>query len=90
MFPSIERDWTLPWNQNVPIETFFVALQQESIPLLEKVILLDIYEKSLQEKNVTFRFIYRDKNKTLTFEEIEKEHSKITERVEKYLKTIVS
>jgi len=79
-FPGSERDWTLTVSETTPIETLMRAIHKTSSPLLERVLLLDLY-KSAQigedKKNVTFRFFYRDKDKTMSFDEVEKEHARI-------------
>lgn len=79
-FPGSERDWTVTVNDAVTIDSLLSAIQGASSPLLEKVLLLSLY-KSAQigedRKNVTFRFFYRDKDKTLSFDEVEKEHARI-------------
>ena len=49
--------------------------------------LLDIYtgpNVSSQEKNVTFRFTYRDDAKTLDIESVEQEHAKVTHYLKKF------
>jgi phenylalanyl-tRNA synthetase beta chain len=86
-FPSSERDWTIITKENVPVQTFFEIFNKISNDILEKVFLLDIYkdQKIDNQKNVTFRFIYRDKTKTLSFEEVEKSHNKLMQETKKIL-----
>lgn len=80
-FPGSERDWTVTLNQDLPIETILGALRSVPSRLLEKVILLDLYKSEQigkDKKNATFRFFYRDVEKTIAFETVEREHARIT------------
>jgi phenylalanyl-tRNA synthetase beta chain len=77
-FPSSERDWTVPLPLKTPIDTTFNAIHAQASPLLEKVELIDLYlPETAAQKNATFRFTYRDSLKTISFEEVEKEHAKL-------------
>lgn len=79
-FPATERDLTLPLRLKMPIEEIFDAIHKHKSPLLEKAELIDLYHPEGQEvKNATFRFVYRDPLKTISFEEAESEHAKITQ-----------
>src|SRR3989344_180388 len=82
-FPASERDWTLPLPLDYAIDR---VLQEMQSPLLERVELIDLYiPESLNQKNATFRFIYRDLLKTISFEEVEHEHAKIISTITKLL-----
>jgi phenylalanyl-tRNA synthetase beta chain len=77
-FPSSERDWTIPLPLRLEIETIFRKAQEERSPLLEKIELIDLYIPPTNDvKNATFRFTYRDKAKTISFEEVETEHARL-------------
>jgi phenylalanyl-tRNA synthetase beta chain len=83
-FPTSERDWTLALPPHLAIDSVFQAVP--SSPLLEKMELIDLYTPQQgQEKNATFRFTYRDPLKTISFEEVENVHRKITEHISKLL-----
>jgi phenylalanyl-tRNA synthetase beta chain len=85
-FPGSERDWTLTVSEEIPIESMLSSIQEVNSPYLEKVQLIDIYrgtQVGKEKKNVTFRFLYRDRKKTLSFETIESEHAKMTQEVAK-------
>jgi phenylalanyl-tRNA synthetase beta chain len=87
-FPSSERDWTVRLKEKTAMSEIETALTKVRSPLLEHAYLLDIYtgEKAAKGfKNVTFRFIYRDFKKTISTEEVEKEHTRIISEVEKAL-----
>lgn len=92
-FPGSERDWTLSLPAKLPLATFFQLTTALKSPLLEKVVLLDIYEDpkvGKEKKKVTFRFYYRDLHKTLSFEEAEKEHQTLKEKIQKSLEAYIS
>lgn len=83
-FPGSERDWTVTLPENLPIETVFHAIRMTPSHLLETVILLDLYKSEQigqDKKNATFRFFYRNKEKTVAFETVEKEHERITKNL---------
>ncbi len=85
-FPSSERDWTIALDLKTPIDPILQAIHSIHSPLLESAGLLDLYiPESAEQKNATFRFIYRDKFKTISFEEVEIEHAKIVALVTKLL-----
>lgn len=91
-YPGSERDWTLMLKEEIPIQIVFDLIHQAAkeikSPLLEDVILLDIYRSEAigkDNKNVTLRFIYRDKTKTIEQETVETEHKRIVTTVLKAL-----
>jgi phenylalanyl-tRNA synthetase beta chain len=80
-FPGSERDWTVTLSDQTPIGTLLDAIQSTHSRLLEKVILLDLYKSEQigkDKKNATFRFFYRDREKTIALETVEKEHARLT------------
>lgn len=88
LYPGSERDWTLTLKEEAPIGLFFKTLNAVPSLLLEKAFLLDLYKSEQigkDKKNATFRFIYRDKEKTIDLETVEKEHTRITQEVAKKL-----
>lgn len=85
-FPSSQRDWTIPLPPKLLIDQVFHAIHSVRSPLLEKVELIDLYQpEETMQKNATLRFTYRDKLKTISFEEVESEHAKMIEFVAKNL-----
>jgi phenylalanyl-tRNA synthetase beta chain len=79
-FPGSERDWTVTLDQSLPIEVILAAVRAVPSRLLEKVTLLDLYKSEQigkDKKNATFRFFYRDTEKTVAFETVEEEHARI-------------
>ena len=87
-FFGSERDWTLTVKEELAIGKLLELTREVASPLLESVDLLDIYRSpqlGKEKKNVTLRFFYRDRKKTISLESVEKEHAKITEEVAKKL-----
>lgn len=85
-FPSSERDWTITIAEDTDLSSILKKIKSN---ILEEVFILDIYsdpKSKSSDKNVTLRFVYRDKAKTVLFEEVEKEHSKLTNEIAKKLK----
>ena len=77
---------TLP--AHVPIGTVLDQIRKASSDFLESVELLDLYKsKQIGEdkKNATFRFFYRDREKTLSLEAVDTAHSHLIQKVLKVL-----
>lgn len=88
-FPGSERDCTLFLKEALPMSQVFQAIESHKNPLLESFFLLDLYKSDRigkDRKNATFRFFYRDKEKTISKEAVEKEHDKLIEAVKEKLK----
>ncbi|MBS4168626.1 phenylalanine--tRNA ligase subunit beta [Parachlamydia sp. AcF125] len=80
IYPSSERDWTLTLKNSIPIQSVFDWIHAARSPLLEEVVLLDVYssEKLGKDcKNVTFRLTYRDAKKTVAQEKVDRDHARI-------------
>jgi len=70
---------TLTLPEETPVAEIFSAVNTFPSHLLEEFLLLDIYRGpsvGAGKKNVTFRFRYRDPQKTLSQEAVEKEHKR--------------
>ncbi|WP_220017746.1 phenylalanine--tRNA ligase subunit beta [Candidatus Rhabdochlamydia oedothoracis] len=90
-FPGSERDWTITIADKTPVGSILEIIKANSSLLLEEITLLDLYKSSQignDRKNITFRLFYRDKLKTIAFEAVEKEHSRIVETVMKELEQL--
>lgn len=84
IYPSSERDWTFTIKEHKAISSIFTHIHAVDSKLLEECQLLDIYRSPKigdGMKNVTLRFIYRDKKKTIAQETVDQEHARITDRV---------
>lgn len=91
-FPGSERDWTITLDEKTPIGAILEEITNANAPILEKVFLLDLYKSDKigkDRKNATFRLVYRDPKKTVAFEEVEKQHAKITEDIAKKFANVV-
>ncbi len=83
-YPASTRDWTLTVEEKVPVGNLISAVTEERAPLLESIFLIDLYRSpslGSDKKNITLRFIYRDRNKTVSQAEVEKEHLRLTEKI---------
>jgi len=90
-YPGSWRDWTVTVEEKIPISTILEELGQLNCPILEQVFLLDLYKSEKlgkNRKNITLRFEYRDSKKTVNYEEVEKEHTKLTEHVAKKFQVV--
>ncbi len=81
-FPSSERDWTLPLAHDSHIATIFGAIRAAEPQLLERFELIDLF-RTEDKTNATLRFTYRDRSKTVSFEEVEAAHSSLITEVMK-------
>lgn len=75
-------------SEHLPIDDILRALRGVPSRLLESVTLLDLYKSEQigkDKKNATFRFYYRDKEKTIAYETVEQEHARLTEAAAKKL-----
>lgn len=88
VFPGSERDWTVTLPDSVPVGAVLEHIRSLRSQLLESVTVLDLY-KSAQigedKKNVTFRFSYRDREKTLSLEAVDTEHSNLIDNLKVFL-----
>jgi phenylalanyl-tRNA synthetase beta chain len=80
VYPSSERDWTITLLEKAPARQVVDVVHSIPSKLLEKVSLINIFRGSQvgqDKKNCTFRFIYRDKDKTISLEDVEMEHKRL-------------
>ncbi len=78
-FPSSERDWTIALEPKSHIDTLLRSIHQKAPSILESVALIDLFQTP-QKTNATFRFVYRDLSKTLSYEEVEAAHAHLIEK----------
>lgn len=84
LYPSSERDWTVSLKKEIPTSRVLSCIQELAPTLLEKAFLLDLFESDLigpDRKNATWRFIYRDPQKTLDLSTVEQIHTKLLQMV---------
>ncbi len=85
-FPSSERDLTITMKKSQSLKKIFELLDRIEMPLLKKSELLDIFESEkigIENKNVSFRFTYRNDEKTIDLNEVESAHAKLVKLLEK-------
>lgn len=93
IYPCSERDWTTTLHDAIPMEEIFQSIRSIGSAYLENVSLLDIYRSDKigkEMKNVTLRFVYRDKHKTIEQETVEAEHARLTTESLKLLQDIIN
>lgn len=84
LYPGSERDWTVTLPCTIPLEAVLKPVNKERSNLLESVQLVDIYRgDSVPEghQNLTLRFFYRDRSKTLQQEDVDSEHGRTTQKI---------
>lgn len=87
-FPSSERDWTATLSKAIPYGEILHFLMQEKPAICEHISLLSLFEHEKLGKdkhNVTLRFIYRDRQKTISQDEVDKAHERLVSQVANYL-----
>lgn len=88
LFPSSSRDWTITVPEALPFGKILDLIQKERSALLESVSLLDVYHSDklgIGSKNITFRFIYRDSEKTVSMQAVEEEHTRLSNSISNIL-----
>ncbi|MBI2037548.1 MAG: phenylalanine--tRNA ligase subunit beta [Candidatus Magasanikbacteria bacterium] len=84
-FPAVERDLAIIVKKNIAHQDILSALLGAD-PLLQSVSLFDVYEGanvSAEYKSMAYHFIYRNNERTLVTEEVEKAHQKIIDILKK-------
>jgi len=90
-FPGSARDWTMTVKRDISAETMVAAIEKARPKFLEEVQLRGIYcgEKvDAEHKNVTFRFFYRDRKKTIAQETVDKLHTRLVGQVSEALSIV--
>lgn len=84
LFPGSFRDWTVTLEEGVPVGNIVAQIHQKGSPLLKELLVLDVYRSEKLGsglKNVTLRFLYRDRAQTLSLEQVDREHQRLTEGI---------
>ncbi len=87
-YPSSTRDWTLTISTHLPYGTVADLIKSYHSPYLESFEMIDSFsskELGPDRKNVTFRFIYRDRHQTIGYPTVEEEHRKLTSHLQNAL-----
>ena len=88
-FPAVERDIAIIVDENIAVGDIEKTITKKSKKLLESIKLFDIYRNEkigVNKKSIAYSLIFRDKNKTLNDEEINKIMEEIIEELEKIYK----
>jgi phenylalanyl-tRNA synthetase beta chain len=84
-FPAIMRDIAMIVPDETSHERILRTIENPREPLLESVELFDLFEGDeavgTARKSLAYRLTYRDRNRTLTSEEVAVAHAKIRERL---------
>ncbi len=77
-FPVVRRDMTLVAGPDLAINAVIDTVRALGESLLEDVFLVDVYApEEQQERNLSFRFVYRHAERTLKDKEVEKVQQRI-------------
>src|SRR6476646_4943210 len=86
-YPEVTRDIAMFVGPQVTHAEIMAAIASANQPLLETVELFDLFmendgqKKPDMKKSLAYSFTYRDKNRTLTSEEVSAVHARIRERL---------
>lgn len=83
-FPASERDWTVTLDDSVAVGDVMAFIRSSAPSILEEAVVLDLYKSEklgADKKNVTFRFVYRDRQKTLQQADVDAAHQQLIDAV---------
>jgi phenylalanyl-tRNA synthetase beta chain len=90
-FPAITRDIAMVVPETIAHERIVRAIENPREPLLRSVELFDLFSGTeannlgATRKSLAYRLTYRDRNRTLTTDEVTAAHSRIRERLQSEL-----
>jgi phenylalanyl-tRNA synthetase beta chain len=86
-YPSITRDIAMLVPDEISHEKILQTIQAAREPLLESVELFDLFTEKTggARKSLAYTLTYRDKNRTLTHQEVTEVHARIRERLKNEL-----
>ena len=87
-FPAVERDISVTVNEEIEVLQIEKLIRKISKKFLESVELFDIYRNEKignNKKSIAYRLMFRDKNRTLTEEEINETMEKIFNELQEKL-----
>ena len=91
-YPSTSRDIALLVDEEMEVGKIEDVIREKGKSILESVRLFDVYRgKQVEEgkKSVAFTLVYRDKNKTLTDEEVADVHESVLETLKERLNAVL-
>ncbi|WP_348663691.1 phenylalanine--tRNA ligase subunit beta [Chlamydia vaughanii] len=80
IYPSSFRDTTITVHESLPADSLREKLLSFHSKWLESVSIISIYQNrnsATQNKNVSLRLVFQDKERTLSSQEIEEEHERL-------------
>ncbi len=80
-YPGSYRDWTITMVEDEPVESVLAAFRSLKSKLFHEINMIKIFRSDRigsQRKNVTFRIEYVDQEKTVSGDEVDAEHSRLT------------
>jgi len=84
-FPSVKRDLAFQVPKDLPVEKLIKALK-ESSKILDKIKLFDIFHLDKDTKSVAVSVEFRDENRSLSDEEVNKEVESIIKKLQEKIK----
>ncbi len=92
-YPAVERDISFIIGKDVALNNYYETVRDIGGDLIEEVKLMDEYENEekfgSEKKSYTFHIVYRSLEKTLTNDEVNVVHGKITEKTKEEFKAVV-
>lgn len=91
-YPSTSRDIALLVEEDVQVGDIIDVIKAEDDTILEDVQLFDVYRgKQVEEgkKSVAFTLTYRDKEKTLTDEDVAQVHNKVLDALKEKINAVL-
>lgn len=88
IYPSSERDWTITLPKRIRFSDIMQKIDEIKPSICESCSLVSLFSNEklgLDKHNVTLHFVYRDKDKTVSQEEVETAHKKLVSQVSQYL-----
>ncbi|HDQ40362.1 MAG TPA: phenylalanine--tRNA ligase subunit beta [Desulfonatronum sp.] len=81
-FPPVRRDMTLIAPPDLALCKILEAIQAEAVDLLQEILLIDRFVPlDKPEARLTLRLTYRHQDRSLTNEEVDKTHQKLSQRL---------
>lgn len=87
-FPASDRDIAIIVDQDIPANEIASLIKKTAGDFVEDVFPFDLYRGkniSKGKKSIAFRIIYRSKERTLTDDEVEEVHGRVSQRICKEL-----
>jgi phenylalanyl-tRNA synthetase beta chain len=87
-FPSSDRDWTVTLSKRIHFDEVMAKINEVKPKIVESCALVSLFEHEklgIDRHNVTLHFVYRDREKTISQEEVEKAHQRLVREVTNYL-----